>query len=88
MNLNRKYSREDVEGIPTLTVKNSMNDIPFGVWRDIGRLAGQSFNHHDIVIFAFINKETAQSNIDEAEQILIGACWEKEEYQVSMREIE
>ena len=65
----RLYS---IEG-NVLTIHDSCDAMPFNVWRDVGRLAGVSYDLPDKVIFEFLLPE----KIPEAERVLQGAMWQK-----------
>lgn len=67
--IERTYSLEG----NVVTIHNLLEDIPFNVWRDLGRLAGVSYDLPDKVIFEFLIPE----KIPEAERVLQGALWRK-----------
>ncbi len=63
-----------VNGRELLTVHAKVSDMPFNVWRDLGRLAGKSYDNlagHCVYEFLVPGK------LPEAEAILRGGMWEK-----------
>lgn len=62
------------EGRPTITLNADQEDIPFNIWRDVGRLAGKSYSHG-------INNETFEflvaENLPKAKEILHGGLWQE-----------
>lgn len=68
--------REYVRGVsshgrPTLTLNCDVGDLPFGVWRDVGRLAGRSCSVDNKLTYEFLNPDS----IGKAEDILKGALF-------------
>lgn len=60
----------------TLTVNRPEGEIPFTVWRDVGRLAGVSIGTPECVVYEFRPNDTA--SLEKAERVLQGALFEKE----------
>jgi len=61
-------------GKVTLTLNRAMPLVPYNVWRDLGRLAGLSYDNlagHLVYEFLIPDK------LDQAEVILRGAMWER-----------
>lgn len=55
----------------TLTLNSPISDIPYGVWRDIGRLAGKSYETPTSVVYEFLDPAQVLAALD----ILRGAMW-------------
>ncbi len=71
-----KITTNPVSGRKRLTVNATLGDIPFNVWRDVGVLAGASFDNDDgHVVYEFLLPD----NLKKAEECLRGALWEKVE---------
>ena len=67
-------SKHPVNDRDLLTVHAHVGDMPFNVWRDVGRLAGKSYdNLAGHCVYEFLVPE----NLTEAEEILRGALWVK-----------
>lgn len=67
-------TKHPVNGRDLLTVHAHVGDMPFNVWRDLGRLAGKSYdNLAGHVVYEFL----VPGRLEEAEEILRGAMWEK-----------
>lgn len=67
------FSKDDQKR-DLLTVHASVHQIPFAVWRDLGRLAGSSYtdaNGHCVFCFLVPNQ------IERAKQILNGGLFEE-----------
>lgn len=59
-------------GRETLTIHASLKDIPFNVFRDIGRLAGLSYdNDPNRLVFEFLSPD----KMNKAKKILHGAMF-------------
>jgi hypothetical protein len=70
------WSKNPVNGRDILTMHARVGDMPFGVWRDLGRLAGKSYDNlagHCVYEFLLPNKR------EEAKRILDGGMWEERE---------
>lgn len=66
--------KNPVNGRDLLTVHAHVGDMPFNVWRDIGRIAGKSYdNLAGHVVYEFL----VEGTLSQAEEILRGAMWEK-----------
>lgn len=67
--------------VPVLVVSLPVHQMPFGVWRDVGRLAGSSVDHQDRIEFRFIgyNAANQQKRLAQAESLLQGALFSKVE---------
>lgn len=74
--MNRTYTvtHSPISKRPRITLNATLGDIPFNVWKDVGVLAGSSFdNDEGHVVYEFLVSE----NLKKAEEILAGAMWEK-----------
>lgn len=61
-------------GRETLTVHATMVNVPYNVWRDLGRLAGLSYdNLAGHLVYEFL----VPGKMERAEEILRGAMWER-----------
>lgn len=66
--------KNPVNGRDLLTVHARVGDMPFAVWRDLGRLAGVSYDNlagHCVYEFILPGK------LEEARKILRGGMWEE-----------
>lgn len=61
------------DGRPTITVDETNHDLPYNVWRDVGRLAGCSHNRKSETTFEFLIAD----NVPKAEKILHGALYRR-----------
>lgn len=55
----------------TITVHNSLKEMPFNVWRDVGRIAGCWSETPNSITFEFL----VSGRVAEAEKVLQGAMW-------------
>ena len=66
----KEYSKETRNGREALVLYSFP---PFNVWRDIGRLAGYSYDDCSLSIFEFL----VSGKREEAEKILLGAMYQE-----------
>lgn len=60
-----------------IVVNRPLPYIPFGVWRDVGRLAGCSYTTRETEVFEFLTNDPKA--VEKAERILQGALFKREE---------
>ena len=66
---------QSAKGRPTLILHSAKMDIPFSLFRDLGRICGKSWDEGDTMVFECLLPD----KLSEAEKVLYLTGWDKVE---------